>query len=115
MIILVLAAAVISSILCLPAWWHSHRRQYLYPWEVALPSVPVLLWVFLTYFGVGPQSLGNIIEIPLLVGVFTATVYLKSFAFPGWSISRRAGALFLAAAAVLAPLMIRLSFPMLPE
>ncbi|GEM_PF-5703279 len=115
MILLVLAASVFCTLLCVPAWWFSSRRNYFYKWEIILPVVPIPVWTLLTYCGVGAQSLGNITEIPLLVGIFTGLVYLKSFAFQRWSVPKRTGALILAALAVLAPLIMRLSFPMLPE
>lgn len=84
MTVIILAAVLLSSALCLPAWWFSRRRGYFYAWETMLPSVPVLLWILLTYLGIGPQSLGNIVELPVAVIFFTAGVYLKSFALKGW-------------------------------
>jgi hypothetical protein len=115
MILLVLAASVLCALLCLPAWWFSSRRGYFHGWEIVLPAVPILVWTLLTYCGVGAQSLGNIAEVPLLIGIYTALVYLKSFAFQRWSVPKRTGALILAALAVLVPLVMRSTFPMLPE
>jgi len=115
MIILILAAAVLSSALCVPAWWLSGRRGYLYPWEPALPALPVLLWLLVTYLGIGAQSLGNLVELPLVIAIFTAMVYLKSFAFRRWGIPKRTAAVILAALAALIPLALRLSFPWMPE
>jgi hypothetical protein len=115
MTVVVLAAILLSSALCLPAWWFSRRRDYFYAWEAMLPSVPVLLWILLTYLGIGPQSLGNIVELPVAVIFFTACVYLKSFALKGWGVPKRTAAWCLTVLAVLLPLALRYSFPLLPE
>lgn len=115
MVVIILGAILLNSALCLPAWWFSRRRDYFYAWEAMLPSVPVLLWILLTYLGVGPQSLGNIVELPVAVIFFTACVYLKSFVLKGWGVPKGTAALFLASIAILLPLALRYIFPLLPE
>jgi hypothetical protein len=46
---------------------------------------------------------------------FTACVYLKSFALKGWGVPKRTAAWCLTVLAVLLPLALRYSFPLLPE
>lgn len=110
-----MVSALLCTAVCAPAWWYSHRQKYFYAWEVVLPVLPILIWMVLTFFRIGAQSLGNLVELPLVVGVFTAAVYLKSFAFKRWGIPLRAGAAILAALALLVPMIFRLSFPWMPE
>ena len=115
MLVMILASALISLALSAPAWWFARRRNSFYPWEPLLPAVPGPLWVLLTYLGIGPQSLGNLVEVPLVIAVFAALTYLRAFCFQGWGVPRRTGAAIMAALVLLVPLVTRMVFPMMPE
>ena len=70
---------MISAGLSLPAWLYARKRRRESGLMLLLPMPALVLWVGLSAVGVGPQSLSNLVEVPILVGLAIALYYLKVF------------------------------------
>lgn len=76
-----IAALLISILLCAPAWYIGNKRNSWYPWDYLTAGAAVPIWILLSIFQVGHQSMGNLVEIPVILlfpGLFlNARVFLE--------------------------------------
>ena len=103
---------IVSAGLSAPAWVYARRRWHESVWMLLLPLPAV---VALSAAHVGPQSLSNLIEVPILVGLSIALYYSRVLAIArGWSAPGLTGWV-IAFLTVLAAVLLRLFMPLLPE
>jgi hypothetical protein len=80
-----------------------------------LPMPALVLWVGLSAVGVGPQSLSNLVEVPILVGLAIALYYLKVFVTDRVSSTPRLTTAAVIFVTMLSAVLLRLLMPLLPE
>jgi hypothetical protein len=115
MILLLLALALIQVALLMPAWVYSRRHGRLFSWDYSLAVLPLAVWVLLVSFGMGPQSLSNLIELPIVSLVVVVLYYARVFFLDRMLQRHRAASIVTVALSTLFPLALRLSMPLLPE
>ena len=101
--------------LCFPAWWYSRRRGGESAWLLFMALPAMLVWFCLCTFGIGAQSLANLIELPSLALAAIVLCHVKVFVIDKWTSPPRSTTygvvMFLVAVAIL----LRLFMPTLPE
>ena len=79
-------ALIVSAGLSAPPWVYAARRWHEPVWMLLLPGPAVVVWVALSAAHVEPQSLSNLIAVPILVGLSIAPCYSPVLAIArGWS------------------------------
>lgn len=58
---------VVAVVLCIGAWYLGQRAKTWYPWDYLTTFASLPIWILLTLFHVGSQSMGNFIEVPLIL------------------------------------------------
>jgi hypothetical protein len=79
-IVFFLVVSLVATALILPGWLWAKRQKPQSPWLLLLPVSGVGFWFVLAMLRIGPQSLSNLIEIPIVAIVAVVVVYLKIFA-----------------------------------
>ena len=106
---------VLSSLLCVLAWYIARERRSWFWWDYATVLGPMLFWYALSILQVGPQSLSNLIEL-LVVGAFVPiAVSCRVFLLDRLSKSTMRSSLIASVACFVLPLALRLAMPPLPE
>jgi hypothetical protein len=115
MIVLLFGLLALSAVLAAPSWYYARRDLRWFVWDYVTVFAPVVLWFLLTLLGIGPQSLGNIVEVLAVASfnpiILTMRVFFldKLWPRPGfWSRLCMVTGLAL-------PLILRLTLPILPE
>lgn len=115
MIGLFLMLTIIAGILILPGWYWANKDQPQDVWICFLPAAGLALWMLLTALGFGAQSLANLVEAPMIVGISVVVAYLKFFVFDKGAALNSYGKLFAIVAVILATVVLRAFMPVLPE
>ena len=106
---------VMPGLLIIPGWYWSNKLQPQSLWICLLPTIGLALWLVLVSLGFGAQSLSNVIEVPIIVGVAVVAAYLNFFVFVR-SPTLNPYRTYLAVAIVaLAAIALRALMPVLPE
>ena len=106
---------VLSSLLCVPAWYVARGRRSWFWCDYATVLGPMLLWYALSILQVGPQSLSNLIEL-LVIGAFVPiAVSCRVFLLDRLSKSAMRSSLLTSAVCFVLPLVLRLAVPPLSE
>lgn len=78
LLILFLIVVLLPMPLLVPAWLVARGDKQSHAWRLLLVHVPAMaLWVGLMFSGIGAQSLGNIVEGPILGAGAILLAYLK--------------------------------------
>jgi hypothetical protein len=77
MVAVALAISLLAILLIIPGWLWFSRNHPQAVWLLALPPFGIGLWLALAAFGIGPQSLGNLVEIPVIAVAAVLGAYLK--------------------------------------
>jgi hypothetical protein len=79
MIALLVVAILLATLLILPGWiWFSRTRPQNFS-LLALPFCGMALWTALTEFGIGAQSLANLVELFWIAAAAVIVSYFKLF------------------------------------
>jgi len=109
------ALALLPAVLIAPGWYWAKKR-YSQTWLLLfLPTAGIVFWMLLTFAGVGPQSLSNLIEVFFVAVAAIAAAYLKFLLFDRIDSTRSRGNLFAVAIVVVVTIGLRLFMPWLPE
>jgi uncharacterized membrane protein YeaQ/YmgE (transglycosylase-associated protein family) len=114
-IVLLLVVAVLGFVLCLPARAVAKREERWFPWDFAGPVGAVVLWILLTSFGIGHQSLSHLIEIPIALLFAVLALYLRVFIVDRFTRNPMVNSLAVVALAFTFVVALRLFMPFLPE
>jgi hypothetical protein len=106
---------LIQVVLCYPAWLFAKNRQGASVWSLFLAIPGVLLWVLFTAFGIGAQSLSNIIEVLFLVSSTILLYYIKVFALDKTMLTPRLNTILITSLLCLFAMALRVFMPSLPE
>jgi len=115
MIVLLFVLLACSAVLAAPSWYYARQDYRWFVSDYVTVFAPVFLWFLLTFLGIGPQSLANIVEVLAVAAFNPITLTMRVFVLdrlwprPG-SWSRLCMLIGLAL-----PLMLRLTMPILPE
>lgn len=58
---------LLSILICAPAWYVANKRNAWYPWDYLTAGAALPIWILLSIFQVGHQSMGNFVEIPVIL------------------------------------------------
>ena len=58
---------IVAVALCIRAWYVGQRAKTWYPWDYLTTFASLPIWILLALFHVGSQSMGNFIEVPLIL------------------------------------------------
>lgn len=58
---------IVAVVLCIRAWYVGQRAKTWYPWDYLTTFGSLPIWIVLALFHVGSQSMGNFIEVPLIL------------------------------------------------
>jgi uncharacterized membrane protein YeaQ/YmgE (transglycosylase-associated protein family) len=114
-IVLLLVLAVLGFLVCLPAKAVAKREERWFPWDFAGPVGAVVLWILLTSFGVGHQSLSHLIEIPIALLFAVLALYLRVFIVDRLNRNPMVNSLAVVIVAFAFVIGLRLFMPFLPE
>lgn len=115
MIFLIGTLSLLGAALIFPGWIWSKSNQPATLWIMALPLGGMLFWIMLTAFGVGAQSLANLVElIPIAVSAVLAA-YLKIFFLDMRQFGRGRSSLMAVGVVALVAFGLRIFMPVLPE
>ena len=96
-----------ALIACLPAYRYAGKRHHEPVWSLFLVAPCMVLWVVLTMFGVGAQSLSNMIELfDLMLGTIIL-YYLRVFVLERASANPTRNNRLIVAVTVLAAVLLR--------
>ena len=116
-LIIFLPSAGISAALISPAYVYARRQNRRDSWLLLIihvPAVAVLYRLMSAGFG-RPQSLGNLIEFPILSGIGVGIAYLKVFWLDRFSTKPAWTTYLFAALLVGLAFVLRLVMPTMPE
>lgn len=60
-------ALLLSILICAPAWYVANKRTGWYPWDYLTAGAALPIWILLSIFQIGHQSMGNLVEIPVIL------------------------------------------------
>jgi hypothetical protein len=107
--------AFTGAIAILPGWYYASKRARQTPWCMCLPACGITMWVLLTMFGIGAQSLANLTEV-LQVSLFSVLVAYADLFLPKRSTKHSVYRTVLAFVFVLSVAVVfRVFTPHLPE
>ncbi len=115
MIVFILIVSVIAMALILPGWLWAKRLRPQSFWLLFLPIFGIAFWFFLAVLRVGPQSLSNLIEIPMVAIIAVAAAYLKILALDTRLKKHAHGVAIAYVIVAFVTLGLRLFMPLLPE
>jgi hypothetical protein len=70
---------IISIIMILPGWYAAQKKFPQNPAIFGIGLVGVASWVLVASLGLGPQSLSNLIETPIVAVAAVLLAYIKMF------------------------------------
>ncbi|MDH3311230.1 MAG: hypothetical protein OEM48_11375 [Gammaproteobacteria bacterium] len=79
MLVFIFIVSLIAAAFILPGWLWARKRSIQSLWLFLLPVSGAGFWALLAALRLGPQSLSNLIEIPIVAVVAVFTAYLKFF------------------------------------
>ena len=111
----ILIPLVLTGLACVPAWYVARKRGTWFGWDYLTILAPIPFWYMLSILDIGPQSLGNLVEL-LVVGAFIP-IALSCRVFLLDQLSRNAirSSLAICALSIVLPLGLRLTMPSLAE
>jgi hypothetical protein len=105
----------LSGLLCVPAWYVAQRRKSWFEWDYATVFGPIPFWYALSIARIGPQSMGNLIELVVVAVFVPLAVSCRVFILDRlWKNPKRSSMIICAVCFILA-LGLRLAMPLLPE
>ena len=106
---------VVSSLLCVPAWYFAQKRKSWFEWDYGTVFGPAPFWYALSIAGVGHQSLGNLIELLIVATFVPLAVSWRIFFLDKLLKNPIRSSLIIGAVCFILPLVLRLTMPLLPE
>jgi len=106
---------LIPGVLCYPAWLFAKNRQGATIWSLFLVVPSVVLWVLFTAFGIGAQSLANIVEVLFLAGSTIVLYYIKVFVLDKTMLAPKLNTILTATMLCIIAVALRMLMPSLPE
>lgn len=104
----------VPAVAMIPAWQHARRQRSLFAWDFLVPIAPAAIWIYVTSAGIGHQSLANLIELPICIGVAMAASYVRILWVKGRLRNLVVSGL-VAALSIYLPFVLRARMPLLPE
>jgi len=74
-----LLALLVYGVVALPALAYARRYRRLFTSDLCGPLLVLGLWLGLVAVGYGPQSLSNVVEVPLALIFSLCTLYVRVF------------------------------------
>jgi hypothetical protein len=112
---ILIATAIVLCLIIGFTWVTAKRRGALFVWDYATVLGPVPVWYALAAAGVGSNSMGNLLEIPVVLLLGAVMFALRVFVFDRAlkSPTRASFATFVVTLALV--VMVRLFMPNMPE
>lgn len=104
---------IISIIMILPGWYAAQKK---FPQNAAIFGiglVGVAFWVLVASLGLGPQSLSNLIETPMVAVVAVLLAYIKMFLLESKKVKYATSISY--GAIIIVVMGLRLFMPNIPE
>nr|BAM62440.1 putative uncharacterized protein 1 [uncultured microorganism] len=115
MIVLFPVLLLMVGLLCTPAYIVSRRRADESKWFLVAALPAIVLWISLTAFGYGAQSLSNIIEIFWILAAAIVLCYSKVFIVDRKIRKPKKATYSMIALLALGAFLLRTFMPVLPE
>ncbi|MDH3279559.1 MAG: hypothetical protein OEQ18_00320 [Gammaproteobacteria bacterium] len=111
----VLIVSLVAAALIVPGWLWARKRKVQSSWVFFLPVSGAGFWVLLAALRLGPQSLSNLIEIPIVAVVAVFAAYLNLFFLDKRMKRKGLGVAISFIVVAMVTLGLRLFMPLLPE
>ena len=105
----------ITGILCLPAFISLRRKKFIHIPDYLICISPFLFWILLCAFGIGAQSLSNIIELFYIGCLSVILFYSYTFGFTRFKQPTLTSSWIFAILTLVPVLCFRLFMPNIPE
>ncbi len=115
MTILLPIIVLVPVLFCLPGWLIARKRYNASPWSLNFALPGLVLWILLAMGGIGPQSMGNIVELFYLCFGAIPIYYLKVLLIDKVRPNTRMNTVILTLVICLAAILLRLTMPVIPE
>lgn len=76
---IVIFILLMTLVLSIPVWLLLTRLKKIYFWDYGISFYGVILWIVLTFFYVGGQSLTNAVLEPFYINIFSILIILIRF------------------------------------
>lgn len=116
MVIIILAfitLGIITILLILPGWNAAFKKFPQNPAILGIGLVGVAFWVLAASLGLGPQSLSNLIETPIVAASAVLIAYIKMFLLESKKVKYATSISF--GAIIIVVMGLRLFMPYIPE
>ncbi|HIF9529891.1 hypothetical protein [Photobacterium damselae] len=97
------------------AWVNAKRKNALYWSDICLPIISLFFWCFLASVGYGPQSLSNLIEIPILLIAGIILLYVRVFIIDRYRKQPKQNSYIIIGLCIFFVLLLRTVMPLIPE
>jgi hypothetical protein len=115
MTILLPIIVLVPVIFCLPGWLIARKRYNASPWSLNFALPGLVLWIVLAMNGIGPQSMGNVVELFYLCLGSIPAYYIKVLVIDKTRPDTRMNTIILTVVIAVAAIIMRLAMPELPE
>jgi len=112
-IIAFIVLVLISIILMLPGWYAARIKLPQSPAILGVSLAGVSLWILIASLGIGPQSLSNLIETPIVAAAAVIVAYIKMFLLESKKVKH--AVLISYGAIIIIVMALRLFMPLIPE
>ncbi|NQT60521.1 MAG: hypothetical protein HQ557_16210 [Bacteroidetes bacterium] len=112
-IIAFIILVLMSIILILPGWYAARKKFPQNPAILGAGLVGVSFWILIASLGIGPQSLSNLIETPIVAVTAVIIAYVKMFLLESKKIKFATMISF--GMIIIVVLALRLFMPLIPE
>ncbi|PLX98493.1 MAG: hypothetical protein C0623_12525 [Desulfuromonas sp.] len=115
MTLLLPIVVLVPIIFNLPGWLIARKRYEATPWSLSYAVPALIIWVILAMSGIGPQSLGNIVELLYLSFGAVPIYYLKVLFVDKIRPNTGKNTIIATIILCIAAVLLRLIMPVLPE
>jgi len=115
MTILLPIIVLVPVIFCLPGWFIARKRYNASPWSLNFALPGMVLWIILAMNGIGPQSMGNIVELLYLCLGSIPAYYVKVLVIDKSRPNTKKNTIMLTVVICVAAIIMRFTMPELPE
>ena len=104
---------LISIIMMLPGWYASQKKFPQSPAILGVSLAGVSFWILIASLGIGPQSLSNLIETPIVAAAAVFLAYIKMFLLESKKV--KYATLISYGMIIIIVMALRLFMPLIPE
>ena len=115
MTLLLPVIVLVPMLFCLPGWLIARKRYNATPWSLNYAVPGMVLWIVLAMSGIGPQSMGNIVELFYLSFGAIPVFYLKVLLIDKIRPNTRLNTIIATVMICIVAVILRLTMPVLAE